>query len=375
MKRKVSPELSRPQKNRRADGVEGKSFVRADQTIDEDGDLRLIVTQTGGRWHCRYLVDRRTLCRASPVFRAMLGKRGKFAEAQGQGDREGDGSVQEIDPEDDNPTAFWQILKTIHLQTEDICEDVSFSDLHGMAVLVDKYDLSKSMGYGPRIWSRRAFCNWLHPWLRPRKRYKEWDFMIATFGLKDLLHDLVGHLVFDGYEDSDIFLVAPRGDRLQGTFPQYIIGRLSVQCLILGAGLTIPDIVISIRTTLFDKSATAISQHMHDLEVTPDHCRLLRESNVDVEHVDMAKVEICCGMQLGRLRRAFSSAIGDEGGLNLTSMSYSEVEARIEAVKSTLDSEVFSPEFRNTHQGCFYIDDIFYIKDEAWLAQYYSIFL
>ena len=238
MKGKVSPELSRSQKKRREEEdveeqeVEEVDNVLSEHTIDEDGDVRLIVTKTGTKCRRSFLVDRRSLCRASPVFRAMLGKQGKFAEAQAQrqdhDDGEGSVFVQDVDLEEDHFTMFKLILDIIHLRGKAVPEAICFKYLYKFALLVDKYDLSKSIGFGPRIWTEKLFRDW------ERQGHVKWVFITSTFGLKEMLREVVQDLVWDSYEAADESLVSNLSGSLEGNFPQHIVGMFVIGRLHVG---------------------------------------------------------------------------------------------------------------------------------------------
>ncbi|KAM0215734.1 hypothetical protein ACHAQI_002832 [Fusarium lateritium] len=103
-------------------------------TIDEAGDLWLIV---GTGWDSiTLLVDSRTLCRTSKVFRSML--RAGFMESKPQ-----DQGHWEVKLPDDKALPFIILMDIIHCEFERTPLQMSLSELYDVCILTNKYDMTK----------------------------------------------------------------------------------------------------------------------------------------------------------------------------------------------------------------------------------------
>ncbi|KAI1100778.1 hypothetical protein F4804DRAFT_317893 [Jackrogersella minutella] len=123
--------------------------------IDADGELCLAV---GEESTVSFVVCPRTLARASPVWKKLL--YGGFAESV----RPNDGNEWVIELPEDNPKAMEVFLNIIHSYFDKIPASVhfpkgpipagatSFKDLYRLAVLTDKYDLTRLLQPWARGW-------------------------------------------------------------------------------------------------------------------------------------------------------------------------------------------------------------------------------
>ncbi|KIL94646.1 hypothetical protein FAVG1_01577 [Fusarium avenaceum] len=114
-------------------------------TIDEAGDLWLIV---GTGWDSiTLLVDSRTLCRASKVFRSML--RAGFMESKPQ-----DQGHWEVKLPDDKSLPFIILMDIIHCEFERTPVHISLYNLHDVCILANKYDMTKVLRPMAATWYR-----------------------------------------------------------------------------------------------------------------------------------------------------------------------------------------------------------------------------
>jgi hypothetical protein len=121
-------------------------------TIDKAGDLWLIV---GTGWDSiTLLVDSRTLCRASKVFRSML--RAGFMESKPQ-----DHGHWEIKLPDDKSLPFIILMDIIHCEYERTPIHISLHNLYDVCILTNKYDMTKVL--------RPMAATWYHDLEIPRK--------------------------------------------------------------------------------------------------------------------------------------------------------------------------------------------------------------
>ncbi|KAK2729034.1 hypothetical protein CKAH01_10605 [Colletotrichum kahawae] len=103
-------------------------------TVEEDGDLHLVVDGTGLPEPNTYVVCSRALARHSPVFKTMLS--GPFAEAC----RPADGSQWVVEVLEDNHKQFPVFLSIIHGCFQDVPKELDIQDLGALLVIVEKYD-------------------------------------------------------------------------------------------------------------------------------------------------------------------------------------------------------------------------------------------
>ncbi|KAL3297541.1 Nuclear pore protein-like protein [Colletotrichum asianum] len=103
-------------------------------TVEEDGDLHLVVDGTGLPEPKTYVVCSRALARHSPVLKAMLF--GAFAEAR----RPTDGSQWVVKVSEDNHKQFPVFLSIVHGCFQDVPKELDVQDLGALLVIVDKYD-------------------------------------------------------------------------------------------------------------------------------------------------------------------------------------------------------------------------------------------
>lgn len=144
--------------------------------IDPDGDIILAVPYENNTKIARFQASSTALCLASPVFRAMLGSNSHFKEATELAVRrakkilaEDTPSIEpkdtkhdqpyEITLQDDSPKALAVLLRIVHFRFEFVPQTINQAQVLELAVICDKYDLSKALGLWLRRWSQTVFPN------------------------------------------------------------------------------------------------------------------------------------------------------------------------------------------------------------------------
>ena len=209
-----------------------KKIRLCDRIIDEDGDLKLRVTQTRGdsnyegvdQW---LLVTRHVLCLSSKVFKAMLSKDSPFMESAGNAASEGAGrEIPTVSLLDDDYFAMVVLMNVIHMKGGKIPEELNFCELCSMAVLCDKYDLRSSLGHWPEVWARRCVEQSLDS--HDIMYCRQWLTIANAFGFYEVLLYLVQYLVFHGsVRSADGELFDAHGFSIGDSVPEAILGNMS----------------------------------------------------------------------------------------------------------------------------------------------------
>ena len=183
-------------------------------TIDQDGDLKMELD--GGS----IIVSRKALSLSSPVFRAMLGKDSKFQETVNQVvDSDG---VQTIAFPDDNFLAMVTISRIIHLQSDQVAQNVSFSQLQQIAILCDKYDLKRCLGPWIDIWTKPYLDSYA------TEGFEGWLFMSRVFRYSGLFKDMTRHIVlFSKISETGEHIIG-KGHNVAEHLPTPIMGKYHV---------------------------------------------------------------------------------------------------------------------------------------------------
>ena len=154
-------------------------------TIDRDGDLRMkFATKEDGEG---LLVNRHTLCLSSSVFRAMLGVDSPFKESARNATA--DGGIQDVTFEDDDFKTMEILMNVIHLQHHNVPRGVSFEQLDKIAQLCDKYDLVRSLGPWPELWSKPYEVK------IETEGYERWLFIAIVFKNAPVYYRITKHLI------------------------------------------------------------------------------------------------------------------------------------------------------------------------------------
>ena len=120
--------------------------------FDADGDILLLLLCSSDDGLARFQVSSSALCLASPVFRAMVGAKGKFKESKRLQERKSGEQPMEITLKDDNPKALAVILSIIHHQHDSVPESLPEENLWQIAILIDKYDLREVTKLWTNVW-------------------------------------------------------------------------------------------------------------------------------------------------------------------------------------------------------------------------------
>ena len=161
--------------------------------IDRQGDLYMVLDNG------RLLVSRKALCLSSSVFLAMLGEESQFSESKAK-IISSDG-IQEITFRDDDFSAMQLVTNIIHLQNDKVPLNVSFQQLHQIAILCDKYDLKRCLGYWPEKWAA--------PWLDSYSKagFEALLFISTTFRFPSTFKDTTKHLICNAIVSKSVLSI------------------------------------------------------------------------------------------------------------------------------------------------------------------------
>ncbi|KAF8425457.1 hypothetical protein EV426DRAFT_595148 [Tirmania nivea] len=209
---------------RRASSPGPEPLVKtADIKIDPHGDITLVIATSSGT--ARFQVNSGVLCVASPVIRAMLGPDSSFKEAR---DLAASSRSQtkaraplEVRLEDDDPQAMAIILRILHLQFDLVPIERARVDevkLYQMAIICDKYDMQRALGYWFKHWTAEALDVTGPKWL----------FMAYAFGhetiFTEVSRDLMVRCEVTG--DGDLILPGVKNPIFDDIFvPEIVVGR------------------------------------------------------------------------------------------------------------------------------------------------------
>ena len=156
--------------------------ITSEHIFDPDGDLQLCVSESedADAENTTFLVSRATLCLASPVLRAMLGKNSRFRESVYENPGKHSGVLPSVNLKGDNTAAFKLWLGIIHLQHRKIPRKLSYELLFGLACLCGKYDLLDSLGLWYDVWIE----DYKPTLSQPRRWPSHQDWLSITYALK-----------------------------------------------------------------------------------------------------------------------------------------------------------------------------------------------
>ena len=194
------------------DRHEDTRFAAATIIIDADGDLTIRLK--GGKLK----VSRKVLSISSPVFHAMLGAECRFKESTDK-EFERDGT-RTVSFEDDDFQTMAMIARIMHLQSDKVPDKLTFQQLYQVAILCDKYDLKRCLGYWPKSWST--------PYLDPygTEGYEGWLFMSIVFGYDGLFKEVTRHLILNSKVSQDGSLVTTKGINFGDRVSSSITGKM-----------------------------------------------------------------------------------------------------------------------------------------------------
>ena len=180
--------------------------------IDADGDLVISLKEGNLK------VSRKVLSISSPVFRAMFGAECRFKESTDK-EFERDG-IQAVSFEDDDFQAMAMIARIMHLQSDKVPDKLTFQQLYQVAILCDKYDLKRCLGYWPKMWATPYWNSY------GIEGYEGWLFMSTVFGYEGLFKEVTRHLILNSKVSTDDSLVTAKGIDVSERVSSTIIGKM-----------------------------------------------------------------------------------------------------------------------------------------------------
>ena len=207
-----------------SDRYEDTRFAAATIMVDIDGDLTMRLK--GGKLK----VSRKVLSISSPVFRAMLGAGSPFKESTDK-EFERDGT-QAVNLEEDDFQTMAMIARIMHLQSDQVPEKLSFKQFYQVAILCDKYDLRRCLGYWPKMWAT--------PYLDSYgiEGYEGWLFMSTVFGYEGLFKEVTRHLILNSKVSQNNSLVTTKGIDLGERVSSTITGKMLIPTFVEYSRLT-----------------------------------------------------------------------------------------------------------------------------------------
>ncbi|CUS12383.1 unnamed protein product [Tuber aestivum] len=117
------------------------------QIIDPYGDL-LVLLPTA---KTKLQISSKVLSTASPVFRSMFSPRFREGAALASATK-----LTEIEFPDDSPQALGIIFDVLHFRHDCVSDDYSHDVLYNIALVADKYDLTRALGPWKEVWLKRG---------------------------------------------------------------------------------------------------------------------------------------------------------------------------------------------------------------------------
>jgi len=157
-----------------------------------DGDTILEVS--GGRGYSkRYLIYSSVLCSTSSVFRVMLGKHSKFAEAVAlRESRKRDDDEPIVVPlEGDDPAMMGFILQALHGKNKKVPRKITIGQLTRIAVICDKYGLHEALQVIAGTWSENLKA-------KVKTHPEEWLLISWVFGPEEIFTEVSRDMILNG---------------------------------------------------------------------------------------------------------------------------------------------------------------------------------
>lgn len=184
--------------------------------IDKYADLQLIFESNGES--LGLLVCRRTTCRASPVFKAMLAKDSRCLESITIDDTKDIDCITTIRLPNDDIDIMQIIMYAIHCEGDEVPQSVDFHQLEQIAILCDKYDLRRSLGAWPKVW--------MEPYYQSIEKdgYERFLFIATVFHSTDIILRITKHLIMTTTISTDGHLLDHAGHTFTDGVPNAITG-------------------------------------------------------------------------------------------------------------------------------------------------------
>lgn len=186
-------------------------------TLDPHYDLVLIVgTPERPDGQKAFQVNKGSMRYVSDIWSKML--TGDWAESK----------MTEIDFPDDSWKPFDIVLKIAHFQVAALPDSLSFEDLHELATLTDKYNLTKAVRVGLDLkqWLHKYKNQWTNwPSLRNTQQFA---FMTLVFQYDSDLTFLTSKLAVEVQVEDGLYLCHGSGTnktRLASSLPDLLLGK------------------------------------------------------------------------------------------------------------------------------------------------------
>jgi len=200
-------------------GDRGEAHFDTVNIIDPNGDLNMIFSDNQIPSKKKMVVSRHVLCLSSKVFEAMLGDHSHFREATAPIiSRDG---VREAKFEDDDFDAMTIIMNVLHLQHQNVPKQMVFDQLHKIAILCDKYDLTRSMGLWPDTWAQQ------HVKQVGKKGFHGWLLIATVFRQGEAFTKMTKHIILNSTLNPDGDLLTAEGWTFDEGVPSTIISILA----------------------------------------------------------------------------------------------------------------------------------------------------
>lgn len=173
-----------------------------------EGDTRLLVKADGV--NKVFVVSSQVMRLACDAWSRMLAPDGYFKEAQPTAD-----GMKEVELPDDEGEALDILLNIAHLRFDKVPRTLDFQNLLDVAVLTDKYGITKLVE------------PWVHKWLENAKEtfnirsHEQWLWIAWEFGDAETFNQVCEHLV----KTIWVPFQSTFRPRLDGVFPPGIVGR------------------------------------------------------------------------------------------------------------------------------------------------------
>lgn len=202
-----------------------KSRSSQPAVVDPEGDVVLVIPTDKGK--ARFQINSSTLCVASSVFRAMMGRHSQFKEARVLASARADANCipYELTLEDDNQNALAVVLRIIHLKNYLVPKQVDEDQLYEVAVICDKYDVSIALMLWADRWITALVPN--ESASPPTVIGHKWLFISYVFARKELFHKLSKELILTATTATDdstaLVMTAKDGSEMNEYIPDSIL--------------------------------------------------------------------------------------------------------------------------------------------------------
>ena len=163
--------------------------------IIQDGDVILDVS--AGDSSRRYLVYSQVLCATSVVFRSMLGKQSKFAEAVAlrESHKKDDGEPLVVTLQGDDLNTMQIVLHVMHGQHKMVPRTLTIERMASVSIICDKYGWHEGLQVMAGIWSELLKT-------KTKTHPADWLLISWVFGPEDIFTKVSRDLMLVDISDS-----------------------------------------------------------------------------------------------------------------------------------------------------------------------------